>query len=101
MTFLCDMWRFSAEEYLSFLGRKGIKCLGIHITYRNRMSIFVDEAHYLDLALNDNQFIEDEKQILKLIERCEVLVNKFMELAAKNPHVEEQLDDQLEQYDEE
>ena len=105
MTFLCDMWRFSAEEYMEFLGRNGIKCLGIHIIYRNRTAIFVDEAKYLELALNDKNFINAEKQIIKLLERSEKLVDKFMELASKSQtnedDLEENLEEKLQQYDEE
>lgn len=101
MTFLCDMWRFSAEEYMQFLGRNGIKCLGVYIVFRNRIVIFVDEEKYLDLSLNDKNFIETEKQIIKLLERSEKMVDKFMELAARAEHKEENFEETLQQYEDE
>lgn len=83
MQFLCEMWKFSAEEYMTFLNRNGIKCFSIQIIYRNRVLIYADEERYLHLSINDRKFDEDEKQILKLLERSEALVDKFIELAAK------------------
>lgn len=96
MTFLCDMWRISAEEYMAFLARYEIKCLGIHIIFRDRTVIFVDEAKYLYLSLNDKKFSETEKQVIKLLERSEKLVSKFTELAVKTQNKEEKLDDKFE-----
>lgn len=109
MTFLCDMWRISAEEYMMFLERNGIKCLGIHVIFRDRTVIFVDEAQYLNLSLNDNKFIQTEKQIVKLLERSEKLIGKFTELASRTKSTEETLEnkfeeefeERLQQYDEE
>lgn len=101
MTFLCDMWRISAEEYMAFLERYGIKCLGIHIIFRDKTVIFADEEKYLDLSLNNKKFDEAEKQIIKLLERSEKLISKFTELATKKFGGEERVDDELEQeYDE-
>ncbi len=96
MTFLCDMWKISAEEYMAFLTRHGIKCLGIHIIFRDRTVIFVDESKYLDISLNDKKFSEAEKQIIKLLERSEKLVDKFTELAVKTQSKEEKTDDEFE-----
>jgi len=83
MEFLCDMWRFSAEEYMAFLSRRGIENFGVYITFRNRIAIYADEDKYLDVSINDQIFNQDEKQLIKLLERAEVLVDKFMEFMAK------------------
>lgn len=109
MTFLCDMWRISAEEYMAFLTRYDIKCLGIHIIFRDRTVIFVDEDKYLELSLNDKKFIEAEKQIIKLLERSEKLISKFTELATMkfgNEEIpknepEQEYDDSFRYYEEE
>lgn len=100
MTFLCDMWRFSAEEYMQFLERNEIKCLGVYIILRNRIAIFVDEAKYLDLALNDKKFIQAEKQLIKLLEREEKLVDKYMEFAARIERSGENIENEAMQNDE-
>lgn len=96
MEFLCDMWKFSAEEYMAFLERNGIKCFGVHVIYRNSIMIYADEEQYLELSLNNKKFMQDEKQIIKLLERNEKLVNKFIELASK---IESNLDASEESYD--
>ena len=100
MTFLCDMWRISAEEYMAFLKRYDVKCLGIHIIFRDRTAIFADEERYLDLSLNDKNFIEAEKQIIKLLERSEKLLAKFTELASRNSSKQDELEESFQQYDE-
>ena len=97
MTFLCDMWKISAEEYMEFLARYGIKCLGIYIVVKDRTAIFVDEAKYLELSLNDKSFSEAEKQIIKLLERSEKLVSKFIEIAIKNQSKKETANEKLEE----
>ena len=86
---------------MRFLELNGIKCLGIYVIIRNRTAIFVDEAKYLGLALNDKKFIEAEKQTIKLLERSEKLVNKLMELTMGKEEKEESTEENLEQYDEE
>ena len=48
-------------------------------------------------ALNDKNFINAEKQIIKLLERSEKLVDKFMELASKSQTNEDSLEENLEE----
>ena len=100
MTFLCDMWRFSAEEYMQFLGRNGIQYIGVYIIFRNRIAIFVDEAKYLELSLNDQKFIQAEKQLIKLLEREEKLVDTYINFLSKMNERQGNMDSSSQQHDE-
>ena len=97
MEFLCEMWKISAEEYMEFLARYNINCIGVHIVFRDQMVIFVDEAKYLHLSLNDKNFSQAEKQIIKLLERSEKLLGKFTEITNKFQTREERMDEEFEE----
>ncbi len=101
MTFLCEMWKFSAEEYMQFLERNGIKCLAVQIIFKNRTAVFADEDKYLELSFGNSKFNEAEKQIIKLLERSEKLVDKFMELAARAENNSLNTEEDLTEYDRE
>ena len=90
-----------SEEYMQFLERNGIKCLGVHIIFRNRIAVFADEDKYLELSFGDPKFNEAEKQIIKLLERSEKLVDKFMEIAARAENEGLNAEQDLSEYDEE
>lgn len=100
MEFLCDMWKYSAEEYLLFLERNGIKCFGVSFIYSNKVIVYADEEEYLYKSFNDVKFMQDEKQLIKLLERNETLVNKLMEVLAKMESTKDNTDEISQQFDE-
>jgi len=101
MQFLCEMWKLSAEEYMAFLVRNGIKCFGVHVIYRNKVAIYADEEQYLNLSINSSKFNEDEKQIIKLLERSEALVEKLIDAFTRRGTDQEYSEGWWQQYEEE
>lgn len=67
---ICEKWAPLAQEYAKLLNRYGlttITALTVISDLGYNMKVFADEEKYLDLAVNNKRFIEEEKQISDLL----------------------------------
>ena len=73
---ICEKWAPIAQEYAKFLNRYGLQTICI-ISKNTHMGhvikVFADESQYLDLAMNNKQFVLEEKHINELLTAIEAL----------------------------
>lgn len=73
---ICEKWAPVAQEYARFLNRYGMQtiCVISKKTYMGQMmKVFASGDKYLDLSMNNKQFVAEEKQINELLTVIETL----------------------------
>ena len=89
MVFLCEMWKFAANEYMEFLNRYGIENFSVGILFRDTVDIYVNQDKYLQISVNDSNFTANEKHIINLLELIERMVDQSAKIETNNEQIDE------------